>query len=45
MAPEDKILQRFAMERQVSDVITRKDALDISFQSLFNKIIPAFRHM
>lgn len=29
MAPEDKILQRFAMERQVSDVTTWEDAPNV----------------
>lgn len=29
MAPEDKILQRFAMERQVSDVTTWEDSPDV----------------
>lgn len=48
MAPEDKILQRFAMERQVSDAIiciTCKDTPDIRSRLAFNKINLACRRV
>lgn len=48
MAPEDKILQRFAMERQVSDAIiciTSKDTPDIRSRLAFNKISLACGHV